>query len=71
MTLLEQANAMYHGRLIHRKRDTVFNEKLAVDLGLCSERGSIELCHSLGLYAYGAKGHTCIKKMTEHINSLV
>jgi len=71
MTLLEQANAMYHGRLIHRKRDTVPNARLAVDLGLCGEFQGVELCHLLGLYAYGAKGHTCIKKMTEHINSLV
>ena len=69
MTLTEQAKVLSRGRNIHRKRDTVTNDQLAIDLGLANgKREAVKLCHELGLFAWGAKGHTNFNKMVEHIN---
>ena len=67
MELIEAARVMAACRPNHRKRDTVRNSQLSVDSGLCDKSESIALCHSLGLYAWGTKGHTDFKLMAEHI----
>lgn len=67
MKLIEAANVMAACRLSNRKRDTIRNDQLAVASGLCTKDEAIDFCHSLGLYAWGKKGHTSLKLMLEHI----
>lgn len=72
MTPLEQANIMCCARRIHKRTASTENWKLAVEMELAKDRDSaVKLCLSLGLYVNGAKGHTCIDKMTEYLNQLV
>ncbi len=59
---------MARARQWHRRRDTVTNAQLAIDIGLEDNRkNAVNFCHSLGLYADGAKCHTDLNKMIEHI----
>ena len=67
MELIEAARVMAACRHSNRKRDTIRNDQLAVASGLCEKSGAVDLCHSLGLYAWGVRGHTDLKFMLEHI----
>ncbi len=67
MKLIEAATLMACARLRDRFRKTIRNVDLAIAYGLCDKEGAVKFCHSLGLYAYGAKGHTDLKLMLEHI----
>ncbi len=67
MKLIEAARVMAACRHSNRKRDTIRNDQLAVASGLCDKSESIALCLSLGLHAWGTKGHTDFKLMAEHI----
>ena len=67
MKLIEAARVMACARRRDRYRKTISNVDLAVAYELCNKKGAVKFCHSLGLYAYGAKGHTDLKLMLEHI----
>lgn len=67
MKPIEAARVMAACRHSNRKRDTIRNDQLAVASGLCEKSEAVDLCHSLGLYAWGTKGFTDLKLMLEHI----
>lgn len=70
ITKTQKAMIMSRARLWHRNRATITNAQLAIDIGLCDNRKqSVNFCHALGLYADGAKGHTNLNKMLEHIKT--
>ena len=67
MELIEAARVMAAARRCHKREVTIMNVDLAVAFELCEKKDAAKFCHSLGLYAYGAGGHTDLKLMLEHI----